>query len=901
MPTPNADAGRVRHRIAARVPDGRPDTIWRVYLLVGVAAVVFYLTPLAGPIKPVLYDLIGASAVPAIFFGLRRYQPRVHLPWVLLALGQLFFVLGDAIHVYANLVLHRELGQPSVVDALWLSGYLLIVAALVLLLRSRDDGRDKVGTIDASIIATGFTLLVWTYVIAPAAADRSLSEAERVFAVLYPVLDLLLLAVTVRMAVRAASAAQRLLLLSMVTLFVADSLGGQSALSGAFVDEVVYPLWLVAYLTTGAAALHPSMRALSEPQEPTDDRPSGRRLWLLAACSLLAPLVLLAQWARGAPLDVPVLAGSAAVLFLLVVARVSLMARSMEALTERLAAQRGEQRFRSLVQNATDVIVVLDPAGIVIYETPSVSRVLGYAPGTLLGTRMADLAHPDDVHLLDLRDPGAQEPVLRQGRLRLADGSWAPVEVDVSDLSTDPAVGGLVLTIRDVRERHELERQLTHQAFHDPLTGLPNRQLFVDRLAQVLADADRSSCDTSLLFLDLDDFKSVNDTLGHDVGDQLLQSVAERLAATLGRGHTLCRLGGDEFAALLPATGPQDAEWAAQRLCAALGEPFDLLGRRLRVTGSVGVATRGDATRALTGADLLAAADTAMYSAKQAGRNRLAVFAAPMHEQLLRRVGLEQDLHRAVQAQQLTLAYQPVVALHGGRVVGLEALVRWTSPTCGPVSPVEFIPLAEQTGLIVPLGRHVLWTACAFVAECNRSLPADEALHVAVNVSVRQLREPDLMSDIQAALAAADLSPDLLTLEITESIRLYDGSAEVLNRLKTIGVRLSLDDFGTGYAALSHINELPIDELKIDRSFVSALTDSSHHVHLVAAILGLARALGLSVVAEGVETAEQARRLADLGCELAQGYLYSRPVSADTVRGLLTVRLGGLEVDSRTP
>jgi diguanylate cyclase (GGDEF)-like protein/PAS domain S-box-containing protein len=865
--------------VAARATS---DPTWRWYLGLGAVVIAVCLLPVAAAVQPAITFLIGLSVLVAVGLGVRRSRPRTPRPWILLGVGQFAFAIGEAAHVVQDERYGEHVLLSGLTNVTWLIGYALNIAGLFLLLRAKRDGRDRLGSVDAAIVATSSALLSWTYVLAPVAADPLVTHGARFLSLLYAVLDLVLLAVTLRLAVRSGGTAQRLLLASMGVLFVADVLSAQAVFGGRLLHLAVHPAWLVALALVGAAAVHPSMARLTEPHPAADGVPSRRRMWLLAGSSVLAPVLLLVEWARDEPLHVPVLAGGAGLLFLLVLTRVSLMTREMEALSARLAAQHGEQRFRSLVQNAADVILVLDRFGTIEYETPSVERVLGYAPGELLGRPFADLLDPEDAELLDLRRGGAGA-----GRLRLADGAWADVEVTVNDLGADPAVRGLVLTVRDVRERRALEQRLCHQANHDSLTGLPNRQLFERRLAQALEVGDRTGTDTSVLYLDLDDFKTVNDSLGHHVGDAMLQMAAERLQHAVRSTDTLSRLGGDEFAVVLPGVARTEALGAAQRLVTALADPLNLGGRIVRTTASIGVASRAAGMTEMTGRELLAAADTAMYEAKRAGRNRLAVFEDEMQRRLLRRLALEQQLRTAVQDGHVTLAYQPVVDLRTPHTVGFEALLRWTSPTYGPVSPAEFVPLAEDTGLIVPLGRHVLRTACAFVAARNAERPDQQPLRIAVNVSVRQLQEPDLLGDVQAALAAAGLPPHLLTLEITESIRLFEGSAQVLRRLQTIGVRLSLDDFGTGYAALSHLNELPIDETKIDRSFVGALAECGREAHLTTAILDLARSLDLAVVAEGVETAQQAELLRHLGAELAQGYLFSRPLDGADVPALL--------------
>jgi diguanylate cyclase (GGDEF)-like protein len=424
-------------------------------------------------------------------------------------------------------------------------------------------------------------------------------------------------------------------------------------------------------------------------------------------------------------------------------------------------------------------------------------------------------------------------------------------------------------------QANESAATIRHQAQHDALTGLPNRILFVERVEQAM----RAGGDQAVLFVDLDDFKRVNDSLGHAAGDELLVAVARRLRASLRDTDTAARLGGDEFAVLVHDGGVELASKVASRIIAALREPVEVSGTRMPVQASVGIAT------ALQQRDtdaLLRNADVAMYAAKEGGKGRFAVFEPAMHDRLRDRVGLEADLRRALERGELVLAYQPLVSLADGGVVGAEALVRWQHPTRGLLSPAAFLPVAEESGLILPLGRWVLREACRQVGQWT-SGHGGRRLPISVNLSAHQLHHPGLVDEVVGALADTGLDPGALVLEVTESAVLRDHEvvAARLGALRARGVRIALDDFGTGYSSLSHLLYLPVDQLKIDRSFVRA--DDA----IVAAILQLGQRLGLEVVAEGVETQAQAERLLALGCQLVQGYHFGRPQPAADFAGLL--------------
>ena len=560
------------------------------------------------------------------------------------------------------------------------------------------------------------------------------------------------------------------------------------------------------------------------------------------------------------------------------------LGETTRAFNDLLDALDAGEHFRALVRNASDVITVVDAEGTVTYQTPSVGWVLGHPPAALLGSRVLDLVHPDDAaafqdHLAATVSQTGQTAPLRS-RLRHRDGSWRSVETVTSDLRADPAVNGIVLTTRDVGEREQLEQQLRRQAFHDPLTGLPNRALFMERLRAAEALEQRDGTPSTVLFLDLDDLKTVNDGQGHESGDALLQVVAARVLGCLRPEDTLARLSGDEFAVLLVGTHTDaHAVSVAERVLASLRQPVVVGDATLSSGASMGIAT--STTAAASGIGVLRAADVAMYVAKTGGKGRYEVFRPSHHAARLDREALQADLARALEADQFLLHYQPVVGLTSEDVVGFEALLRWDHPTRGLVPPGAFIDIAEESGLIVPIGRWVLREATGQAARWRAS-GAHPDVYVAVNVSVRQFQHPGLVADVIEALRESRLAPGQLTVEITESLFAGDTASTIgkLEELKALGVRLALDDFGTGYSSLSYLRRFPIDVLKIDKSFVDGLGSSAEDWAVTSAIVALGQILHLTVVAEGIETAAELAALRLMGVHCGQGYHLGRPAPA---------------------
>ena len=597
--------------------------------------------------------------------------------------------------------------------------------------------------------------------------------------------------------------------------------------------------------------------------------------------------------------------GAAIVAFvLLAVVRQAVVVSDSARISATRAIADGEARFRTLVQHSTDLITIVDGADTIRYLSPAISRVFGHDPRELEGRAFRELVHPDDVvpmlgFLTEAARP-ASRATTSHWRMKHASGTWCPVESVAVNLLTDESVSGLVITTRDVTQRVALEEQLVHRAFHDELTGLANRALFADRVTQALLRASRDALRTAVIFLDLDDFKEINDSFGHAAGDALLMQGADRLRACLRAGDTAARLGGDEFAILLEGCHDdgEEAMQVAERLANAFARPFELDEREAFSTASIGIAISSGTE---TGSDLLRNADLAMYLAKKRGKARVECFAAHMHLEVVERLDLLADLRYAIERNELQLEYQPIVDLETRTVSGLETLVRWDHPRRGRIAPADFIPIAEQSGLIVAIGRWVLLHACSHARHWSRSLPDLLPVTVTVNLSARQLGDEHLLDDVANALRVAGLRRDQLVLELTESTLLANSEETVgiLTSLKALGVRLAIDDFGTGYSSLSYLHRFPVDVLKIDKSFVHGVAGGAGANALASAVIALGNSLGLRTVAEGIEREEQFDVLHALGCKFGQGFLFSHPLPPGDVMPYLIAH--GQRANERVP
>ncbi|MBT8446271.1 MAG: EAL domain-containing protein, partial [Gammaproteobacteria bacterium] len=558
-----------------------------------------------------------------------------------------------------------------------------------------------------------------------------------------------------------------------------------------------------------------------------------------------------------------------------------------------------KQHVEDLLDSTAEAIYGLDLQGCCTFANPACVRMLGLRDAAeLVGRNMHDQIHhqrPDGAActveecsifgtlLSGNRNHSDKEMLWR------ADGSCFPAEYWSYPVHRDGKLAGAVITFLDITERQQQDAQILEQAHFDTLTKLPNRFLALDRMSQMLNDARRNDTQAAVLFLDLDDFKKVNDSLGHDAGDKLLYEAASRLRSRLRLGDTIGRLGGDEFIVLLGGvTDSADVRAVAEDLLKYFWEPFSVDARDLLLTASIGIALfpeDGD-----TPSELLRNADSAMYHAKEQGRNTYSFFTDAMNRGVSRRLALEEQMHGALGRGEFRLCYQPQIELGSGRIVGVEALLRWHNPALGEISPVEFIPIAEQTGLIMPVGEFVLTEALSMAATWQQE--QGQPLRIAVNLSPRQFRDPNLVGFIEQAIHRSGVSANTLELEITEGLLMsgYANIEEDLGALNDLGVGIAMDDFGTGYSSLGYLRNYPFDTMKIDRTFVNEVTANVADMELVRAATAMAHGLGLKVVAEGVETEEQRALLASLGCDFAQGYLFSKPVSPEEISAMLKDR-----------
>ena len=547
-----------------------------------------------------------------------------------------------------------------------------------------------------------------------------------------------------------------------------------------------------------------------------------------------------------------------------------------------LHRRQSEARFGSLVAHSSDLITVLDAEGIVTYQSPSIETVLGHRVDEVEGTRFDRLVTETDRALLaelTASTNSRSDAHTIECSVQHRDGTVLRLEVQHTNLLEDEHVRGIVLNSRDISERKAFEEQLAHQAFHDPVTMLANRALFSDRVEHALMRAGRNIPEIAVMFIDLDDFKTVNDSLGHAAGDEVLKEVGRRLKIAVRPTDTVARFGGDEFAVLLDGvTGSEDAADAAARILRALDLPVEIDGKNVFPRASIGICLVAEELETPAATELLRNADVAMYMAKRDSKGGYRVFESTMHERVVERLELRSDLQHALSLNQLELHYQPVVRLAGREILGVEALLRWNHPTRGTIPPNDFIPVAEETGLIIPIGRWVLESACHEGLRLRKRFPRTEPLTMSVNLSVRQLQSETIVSDVRHALSSTGFPAESLVLEITESLMLADTDFALhqLDALKALGIRLAMDDFGTGYSSLSYLSRFPVDILKMDRSFIG----SGDNEALTSAIIALGASLSLEVVAEGIELPEQATSLQERGCKIGQGFLFARPMAS---------------------
>ncbi|MBV8342162.1 MAG: EAL domain-containing protein [Gammaproteobacteria bacterium] len=853
------------------------------FAIYAAAGTAWMLSGLGGPkvtwYVGLFYKQPAALACIAVVTATARSMASgaLRAAWRALAIALSLYFIADCISGSSWLQGRDPFPGPS--DILYCAFYLPLTAAALWLIRAAAVRVPWMQlSLDAGIFVGGFGAFFWFLVVQPAAMHAHLGLLKEALSEAYLALDCFcLLLLGVLLLTGAGNIGGRriplLLLAGFATMFLGDIVWSLAKVRGYYLpggfQDVLY---LTCYLPLAAAGRE-QMRATATPARPasgTSDALAGA----LPYAAMAAAFLVLVYLSRG---DL----GGSATLMTGIVFALTLLLMFRQAVVLRLA----EQHYYSLVANAADVIMIVGGDGIVRFASPAAERTLGLKPEEITGKSLTGIWRGDD---------GERLRAFLDEVTATTAGTVGPVELRVeraarrcvvegvgSNLSNDPTVRGLALNFRDISERKALEEQLRQLAFHDPLTLLANRNLFRDRVQHGLALARRGERCVAVMFLDIDNFKNINDSLGHDAGDRLLQAVAQRIVQTSRASDTVARLGGDEFAVLLEGMGTgAEVQRLADALIGALGVPFSLDGRSVRVTASIGIAFSAADT---TAESLLSNADLAMYHAKAGGKNRHVAFQSQMQTLLHERLQLEADIDRALAQQEFFLEYQPIVDLGTQSLLGVEALVRWRHPRAGVLLPGRFLHVLEECNQIANLGRWVLRQACRDICAWRGSIAGASGLRLAVNISARHLQQDELVHDVLQALEASGFEPRNLVIELTESTMMYDTEAnlERLHRLKALGVKLAIDDFGTGYSSLSYLHRFPIDILKIDRSFVSRLTSSDDGPDLARAVITLGETLGLDTVAEGIELEPQVTALLSLGCVAGQGFLFARAASLD--------------------
>ncbi len=745
-------------------------------------------------------------------------------------------------------------------------------------------------SLDATIFVAGFGAFFWFLVIRPAALHVEVDFLKQALSLAYLGLDCVVLLILGVLVLTGAGSAggwriPLLLLSGFAIMFLGDILWSLAKVRGYYLPGGFQDVLYLSCYVPVAAAGRAQMRSIAAPAR-TMSNTSDALARSLPYAAMLAAFLVLVYLARGdirGPSTVMTMIVFA--LTLLFMVRQGVVLRGDALLRERRAARMVEERYASLIANASDVIMIVAPDGVLRFVSPACERTLGLKPEEITGRSLPELWVGEDgekVRLFLAEVAATRSGTVGPVELRIERGARRCVIEGVgSNLTEDPAVQGLALNFRDISERKALEEQLRQLAFHDPLTLLANRNLFRDRVQHALTLAQFGQSSVAVMFLDLDNFKNINDSLGHDAGDCLLQAVAQRIVKTTRSSDTVARLGGDEFAVLLEGIATvSEVGRLADALIDTLDLPFTLEGMEVRVAASIGVAF----SRPDTGAEaLLSNADIAMYHAKAAGKNRHVTFQPQMQDMLQERLRLEADIGRALAHEEFFLEYQPIIDLGTRSLLGIEALVRWRHPEAGILMPGRFIQVAEECGQIVKLGRWVLKQACNDVCAWRRSIAGGSGLRLAVNISGRHLQHGELVEDVAQALRESGFEAGNLVIELTESTTMYNTEAnlERFQRLKALGVKLAIDDFGTGYSSLSYLHRFPIDILKIDRSFVSRLTNSDNGPELARAVITLGETLGLDTVAEGIEHEPQVAALLALGCVAGQGFLFAKAGSLE--------------------
>jgi diguanylate cyclase (GGDEF)-like protein/PAS domain S-box-containing protein len=815
-------------------------------------------------------------------------SPRVRRGWAFIALAQLSFIVGTAQWMYFENYLGEQ-PFPSWADAGYLCFYPLMLMGMLSLVAKMTSAEERLNfALDASVILLGGGMVLWYFLLRPIAQSHDGNTLKTVLSLAYPIADLVLLLGISSLLLRRTAFSSRgvinLLLLGVVVNFVADFVFGYQSLAGTYeTGTPVDALFTLANVPVMIAAHMRQVRVSNGEYESELGQATVSRFFWVPYIAVAAVYLVLMKVALERDTEVLVYAIVAAgCVTALVIFRQFLFLR--ENIKTNAALTELQERIHGIVSASTDAIALADLAGPIQEVNDSFLRLTGRRRDEIVG-KMSYLDFVAEDYLEFSVTPDmvidTGRPLEYERELVKKDGSIRNISTTLYTVNGAQGLpAAMAVVVRDITDRRSLESQLTRQALHDPLTGLANRVLLADRTKIALSRSIRHRSRIALLYLDLDNFKTVNDTLGHAAGDDLLATVATRVQACLRSTDTAARIGGDEFAVLIDDLGEtNDHTKIADRILEALRKPIQVSGREAYVGVSIGIAL---GTGHDDHEDLIRNADVAMYTAKRGGKNRYAVYQEAMHTALVRRAQLETELRTAIEQRQFEVHYQPIVDLSHRSLVAVEALVRWNHPRKINVGPAEFIPIAEELDLIGELGQFVLNQSCAQVAQWQREMPDDNSFALAVNISCRQLADPAFPQMVKDACDRALFSPAALILEITESTMLHNSEDTIrqLNEIRSLGTRLAVDDFGTGYSSLSYLHKYPIDVLKIDRAFVEMVNKGSEAAAMAKAIISMSETLRFTTIAEGIETVEQSEKLLELGCSYGQGYYYSRPKTA---------------------
>ena len=837
--------------------------------------------------------LIAAVACVAAAF---RHKGRMRLAWALLGSGAAAWAIGEGIWSYIEVIRGQQVPFPSLADAGYLAAVPFVVAGIAVFPGRHRTASRAAFLLDGAIIAGALLIISWSTVLGRLYHDASSGTLSAVLGLAYPISDIAIAVMALLLLRRTARSIRLPLLLVAAGLFA--NLLSDSAFAYLTTMRTYGPAqlidtgWIAGFLLIGLGAIFATL--VPKPGLKADDEPPGR--WSLALPYVpvaVAATVTVATNVSGSP-DTLLFWGMMGVAGL-VLGRQFIMLWDNLMLNQKLETQAAalrdtETNFRSLVQNSGDVVVLADAEGTMRFLSTSIDRFFAYSPTELVGQPFSELLHPTDRSIFD---GGVQKaltasahPISVSCRVRHKLGSWTHCEITITNMLHQSTLQALVLNIRDVTDRKEMEERLANVAAYDPVTSLPNRMTFRTQ-ADVALEGSQPGRGMAVLALDIDDFKVVNDALGQRAGDDLLGMIGGRLSKIVRPGDVVARIGADEFGVLMTMVVHEEQPLRlAERIFEHFRAPFRVEEREvvLRLSLGIAVQTRPEDTAET----LMRNADIALNAAKAAGKGRWVRYAPEQHASVSDRMELEVDLAHALDRHQLVLHYQPAIRIADGAMLGFEAFVRWSHPRRGMVSPADFIPLADETGLIVPLQRWVLNQACADGRQWQLGYPVASGLTMSVNVSQRGLAHPDLVADVTQACAAAGFDPLHLVLELTQGATLK--GKETMDRLIELhqrGVKLALDDFGADSAPLSALRDLPVDIVKLDHSFVARMTSSPTDATVARAVIDLGNALGMMTMADGIERKEQLAALERIGCTAGQGYYLSRPLPASGIERLL--------------